>query len=804
MDEAITLYHELADRLSAHGATGPETDLVLAAFRGEETLAAVMRGEALPDVPVGSAESDDAPEVFLESVEATGFRGIGPHTALRLKPEPGLTVIAGRNGSAKSSLAESIEYGLTEDSPRWSQRPAVFREGWRNVHYTGERSITVKLRSASSGQPVVIRRAWGVGETDLAASTMSVTRNGATVPPEDRPEWLGPSDRFRPYLSARDLERVIGAKPTELYDSIAPILGLAPLSTASARLQTLRKERDDRVVALRGAFNDLRTRLEGMDDPRAAEAVRLLGKQAARANLAALADLAAGETGGVDAHAASAARRLAELELPEVGHTLRELAKAQESVQQLARTETAVGHRVADLLWGALEMHRDQGDRSCPVCQVGVLDSAWREGAEQEVSRLRSATATVRAATDRSGELLRQAQGEINDVRRMLDPVVAALASVLPDQCSATDQALEALGADQVSWEAVSVAHQRLSAAAAEWLAGRHDAWQEPGAAIRRWVEDAQVVRAEADELTLLTKARNALTAVADRMRDDRFQAAAQQSQRIWDLLRQESNVAMGEIKLGGTNTRRRVDISVAVDGTDTPALAVMSQGELHAFGLALFLPRACADASPYRFAVIDDPVQSMDPSKVDGFAEVLREVARTRQVVVFTHDDRLPEAIRRLGIDADVREVTRREGSVVEVRKNLWPAKRYLEDARAVARDKEIPEQARRLMVAGFCRSALEATAMDRYRSAQYAAGTPLREIDAALGTAHSVQDMLTLGLFGDPRRRGDLYTQLNRSRVPRAVDTVKAVARAVHGHCDMDSIDMVVASEALVARLS
>jgi hypothetical protein len=182
----------------------------------------------------------------------------------------------------------------------------------------------------------------------------------------------------------------------------------------------------------------------------------------------------------------------------------------------------------------------------------------------------------------------------------------------------------------------------------------------------------------------------------------------------------------------------------------------------------------------------------------------VLREVARTRQVVVFTHDDRLPEAIRRLGVDADVREVTRREGSVVEVRKNLWPAKRYLDDARAVARDEEIPEQARRLMVAGFCRSALEATAMDRYRAAQYAAGTPLREIDAALDSAHSVQDKLTLGLFGDLSRRGDLYAHLNRSRVPRAVDTVKAVAKAVHGHCDMESIDMVVASEALVARLS
>ena len=48
---------------------------------------------------------------------------------------------------------------------------------------------------------------------------------------------------------------------------------------------------------------------------------------------------------------------------------------------------------------------------------------------------------------------------------------------------------------------------------------------------------------------------------------------------------------------------------------------------------------------------VIDDPVQSMDPSRVDGLAWALEETAQTRQVIVFTHDERLHEAVRRLGI---------------------------------------------------------------------------------------------------------------------------------------------------------
>jgi len=82
------------------------------------------------------------------------------------------------------------------------------------------------------------------------------------------------------------------------------------------------------------------------------------------------------------------------------------------------------------------------------------------------------------------------------------------------------------------------------------------------------------------------------------------------------------------------------------VDGAPGAALGVMSQGEVNALALSVFLPRATVSASPFRFLIIDDPVQAMDPAKVDGLARVLEDVSRTRQVLVFTHDDRLPEAI--------------------------------------------------------------------------------------------------------------------------------------------------------------
>lgn len=114
----------------------------------------------------------------------------------------------------------------------------------------------------------------------------------------------------------------------------------------------------------------------------------------------------------------------------------------------------------------------------------------------------------------------------------------------------------------------------------------------------------------------------------------------------------------------------------------------VMSQGEVNALALSIFLPRAMLAESPFRFLVIDDPVQAMDPAKVEGLARILEEVSRSRQVLVFTHDDRLPEAVRRLAIPGRILEVTRRSGSLVDIRPALLPVERQLKDAQDLCAD--------------------------------------------------------------------------------------------------------------------
>jgi hypothetical protein len=271
--------------------------------------------------------------------------------------------------------------------------------------------------------------------------------------------------------------------------------------------------------------------------------------------------------------------------------------------------------------------------------------------------------------------------------------------------------------------------------------------WQ--GGPARRQLQGGRwLMRQGLDLLDLLRQ-------LARAVRNARLAPFAETSARVWETLRQESNVELGPITLAGAGPQRKVTLDVTIDGVPGAALSVMSQGELHALGLALFLPRATAEDSPFGFVVIDDPVQAMDPAKVDGLARVLSSVARSRQVVVFTHDDRLPAALRQLQLPATVLAVTRRERSVVLVRKVNDPVSRYLEDARAIAKTDALPETARAVAVAGLCRGAVEAACVEVVRSRDLSAGVAHSVVERTLDDAsHSLQDMVAVALFGTASR--------------------------------------------------
>lgn len=249
-----------------------------------------------------------------------------------------------------------------------------------------------------------------------------------------------------------------------------------------------------------------------------------------------------------------------------------------------------------------------------------------------------------------------------------------------------------------------------------------------------------------------------------------------------WDKLRQESNVSLDRFRLQKSGSVRRAEVSVSVDGSEASAFGVMSQGELHALAVSIFLPRAAFRESPFRFMVIDDPVQSMDPAKVEGLARVLAAAADDRQVIVFTHDERLPEATRRLGLDATVFEVTRRPESVVEVRSALDPVERYLDDARALIRSSDVPDQVVRHVVPGFCRHALEAACMQAIRRRRLTAGSTHAEVEAAVGRCTTLITFLALALFDDERKGSQVLSRVNNKFGGDAASAVKRVNKGAH----------------------
>lgn len=242
-------------------------------------------------------------------------------------------------------------------------------------------------------------------------------------------------------------------------------------------------------------------------------------------------------------------------------------------------------------------------------------------------------------------------------------------------------------------------------------------------------------------------------------------------------MLRQESNVDLGSVTLEGSATRRRVSIEATVDGEETGALTVMSQGELHALALALFLPRAALPESPFRFVVLDDPVQAMDPAKVDGLVQLLSELAQTRQVIVLSHDDRLPAAARRAQVPVRILEVSRGERSQVSVRKADAPARRYLRDAEALVKDGELPDHTLRKVLPGVLRFAVETAARDRFFARRLGDGASLHHVEELWGTHHLTRERVSLAVFGEVRQ--DLGGWLS---APYRRQTLRIVSSGMH----------------------
>jgi len=766
--------------------------LLLAACEGDEALDAALRGQVRDRPERGAADGGDEPAgAYLRSVAVQGFRGIGPAATLELQAGPGLTVIAGRNGSGKSSFAEGLEVLLTGELRRWRGLSAVWRDGWRNLHHADDTRLAAGLVLEGAG-PATVERSWDTG-APFAESRASVQVAGEQRTGLERLGWQDKLVTYRPFLSHSELEAFFST-PSELYELLFSVLGLEDLTATEKRLNAARREREDGRKAVGQELPGLLARLESVDDERARACREALAGK--KPDLEAARSIAASSPGARPEGELGRLRQLSQLAAPakeEAGEVATALREAAEAVTAAAGSQAGRARDLAGLLRSALGHYRSHGAGPCPVCgQSAALDERWRERTEREIARLDEQSAQAQQAHDQAAAARARARGLFAAPPDFLagpaagaaDPRTALTAwqawAGHPGE-DAPDHLRLLAGHIEQAWPALAEAVTALAADAQAELRAREDRWAPLAAETAAWCGRAAAAEAAAGAVPALKKAITWLKDANDDIRNDRLAPLAVQARAIWSRLRQESNVDLGAVRLTGSSTRRQVDLSVTVDGAPGAALAVMSQGEVNALALSIFLPRATIAGSPFRFLVIDDPVQAMDPAKVEGLARVLEQAARSRQVLVFTHDDRLPEAIRRLGITARILEVTRRRDSAVSIRPMLTPVEQQLRQAADLCADAALPANVAARVIPGLCRLAVEAAFTEAARRALLDRGRPLADVEADVAAADKLTKKAALAMFGDASKGGDVLPRLNAWR-RSAADTYQVLNKGAH----------------------
>jgi energy-coupling factor transporter ATP-binding protein EcfA2 len=742
------------DRLDEDGALRDEVKYaVVAALEGDAELDRTLEtGGGRRERPSGTADvaASEPAHAFLRSISVEGFRGIGAHATLALPPGPGLVVIAGRNGSGKSTFAEALELAITGESYRGRKKAAMWREQWRNIHQPAPCAVRVEFAVEGQGRTTI-----GLDWHESA----DVTDRSAWVQAQGQRRtsglgslgWDRALELYRPLLSYDELGGLLEDVPSRLFDALESFLGLEQLTDAGTRLTARVKALKEPQRTAKERAAAVRPILESLDDARARAALAELKKKTPDRDVAR--ELITGRSEGDPTLDALA--RLTQLAVPSAAEVKAArdalLAAAAEHTEASAATIASLGDRDS-LLAQALVFHEQHGDGPCPVCGVGTLDATWAARTREAIARSEVHRERLEEAEQRLVEARRRARQLLTAPPSSLtaDGLELSMIDTVRDlwtEWAAVPES-DALVADHLATRhqalAEAVEHLRGEAAAAE--AARRDAWAGVVVPLASWLEAADQIATGAPELAIAEAAEKWLRANTATLRNLRLEPLADKARAIWALLRQESNVDLGTIRLEGTSTRRHVDLRARVDGDDAGALAVMSQGELHALALALFIPRAAALSSPFGFVVFDDPIQAMDPSKIDGFVQVLSELAADRQVIVFSHDDRLPETIRRTSVPARLLEITRAHGSTVRIADCLDPARRYLDDASAVAHDDGLNQSDKSRVLPGLCRFALEAACRDVFFGRQLSEGIARSDVEEAWQFARQTRQRVLL----------------------------------------------------------
>ena len=412
--------------------------------------------------------------------------------------------------------------------------------------------------------------------------------------------------------------------PAKLYDALSLVLGLEDLVVGQNALGAARLDRqkafklaDQQRQVL---IEQLKRWLEEESDDRAQTCLdALTSKDWGFDDLDKVLDVRSVPPDNRDIAILTKATALEVPDADVVKAAISALRAAHAALVAIAGTDADSSPTLAALLQSALTFHESHASRDCPVCGTSsALGPTWSDTTRAEITHLRTLAAASDQAHASAEAALKRAHALTAPVPKLFDQLVEIGLEGLDDarqawQVSASGTSITDLIALtehlQAHYPAFSTAIERLKTAAAAEIKRREDRWKPMAAAIAAWLPGAKAAMRGAADLSLLKSAEDWLKGAGADIRNQRFAPIADQAMATWLFLRQNSSVELGRIELAGAKNQRRVTLDVTVDGVAGAALGVMSQGELHALALSLFLPRATLAESPFRFVVIDDPV---------------------------------------------------------------------------------------------------------------------------------------------------------------------------------------------------
>ena len=629
MPESNELVLTWSDALRAMATLPPAVQPLFKLMLGEEGVAE----------PVSGASETIGEQWYLSRVDVQGHVGIGEATvSLDLVPAPGITVVTAPNGTGKTSVVHGIRRCLGNDS-----RTEDVLEG--NLHHQ-IREITVVVtdgtrtaRLRCSGTSAAV---WDEGEGGVATFPSS---------------WSRSYSRYQPILLYPEIAEII-TNPGNLHEFLKAAISVDVLQELQRRIDDQRGKSRNATTALK----KLRTAAVDLLQGEAYSGIKSLVDGCAEIPTASQKASVVAALTGLATQASRAIPEIVEVaELPSYEESTAALIEAFAT----ARSGVVAGSQV---LRDVLRKLREAGDllvdaRSsdrCPVC--GAVGQRWDEVALEQERALSEVLSTYDKAKDALEARLKAIVGVLPKVPAVLD-VVTSLGDLEADASglkgrwelvwgSAVALKVDDLTADSVDSIIASIAKVRKERDA---LAKRLDTLRAAQSgqdarlkvAVETWLENANLAKDEIARRDPADKLKGWVDSQIKSTRDLLFQPISDGAKEIWNCLNPESDLGLTGLGIaGGTQRQQKILPGLEIGGVMVPTSAegvrVLSTGQRNALSLATYLPRSAQSSSPFRFLVLDDPIQAFDGSRVSYLAVRLSELAETHQVVIFTHDERL------------------------------------------------------------------------------------------------------------------------------------------------------------------